>query len=652
MTAGGALDNALQRVAGPAQSRGGGEGYAATAILAAVSGGFLLMVLLSVIPLHASVTALVAYAACLAIILAVHLVVVPRHAHLTVAARSGALMLVALCTLLPTAWAGQAWLGTWVFLVASAILLLPAPAAVFASGAVCLGGTLIQAEISSVGLSVYTGLGIAGGGLAIAGLTQMSSLLSSLRRTRAALAATAVLDERQRFQRQLRETLARALDVISLRATRAEAFLRERDTRRAEAELTQLRNTTQTALREVRAIARTYRSATADSLPRPAGPAAAPADATGSWRRPSLSFAVLFGVLGMRAADCLLGSVLSAPQSTSALRGVLVVLAFAIQIVVFSRSVSYSYGWRITAWLAQGGLGVAGLLLTPRETSVPSMLGFFAGTALLLLPRAAGIAIATGAVAASGLWLTSPSSLAEAAYPYFSSGNTALIVYGLTTLHFGATRLREAETELGARAATQERARLARDLHDFLGLTLSGIALKSHLAAKIVADDVDGARTEVLEILPIADRARTEIAMVASASADMSLEEELTAALANLATAGVGANVRRVGPPPPSTHVYPLATALRESVTNALRHAEPTTCQVLIEVDDANSRLRVTNDGVTWPPPPGHPAGTGLTNIRKRVVECGGSVGTTASADSFTLEVTLPMRGPAGPTPP
>ncbi|NGY64644.1 sensor histidine kinase [Lentzea sp. NEAU-D13] len=195
-------------------------------------------------------------------------------------------------------------------------------------------------------------------------------------------------------------------------------------------------------------------------------------------------------------------------------------------------------------------------------------------------------------------------------------------------------RIRTARVEHLATLA--ERERIARDLHDLLGHTLTAIVLR----AQLVAADPARAQEEAAEIERAARAALGEIRDAVTGWRSASLETELEAARAALTSLGVEVVVRR---DPDLTIVgsteHELALALREAVTNVARHARAKTCHIGIEARDGELCLVIADDGIG-----NHaPEGNGLTGMRERIAALGGLVRRTGSAGT-TVTIAVPLR--------
>ena len=231
---------------------------------------------------------------------------------------------------------------------------------------------------------------------------------------------------------------------------------------------------------------------------------------------------------------------------------------------------------------------------------------FAAGSCLLLLPgrwRWAGYAAVVASW--STLFVTIP-QIGLAPHPgpadtlYITAGTAAvgLAVYGLSWLAGMARQMEALHSDLARMAVLAERLRVARDVHDLLGLGLSAIALKADLAARLIGRDDARAAAEIAEMTRICAHARADIRLVTDASRHLPLDAELTAAQEILASAGVAVRVDLGAGPRPAAADTVLAPVLREAVTNILRHSAATSCTIEVTATGGTLRLRVGNDGV------------------------------------------------------
>ena len=217
------------------------------------------------------------------------------------------------------------------------------------------------------------------------------------------------------------------------------------------------------------------------------------------------------------------------------------------------------------------------------------------------------------------------------------------LLIGGTNIHFGELR-RKDQALLAARkdaehlAAVAERERIARDLHDLLGHTLSVIVIKSELAAKLADIDPKRAANEIRDVERISRHALAEVRHAIHGYRGERVEQELATARAALEAGGV----TLIGDVP-ALQVEPaieraLALALREALTNVLRHARATKCDVRAERTADSLRLIVQDDGVGG----GDREGAGLSGMRARLAEIGGTVIRDGSSGT-RLELSVPL---------
>jgi two-component system, NarL family, sensor histidine kinase DesK len=205
-----------------------------------------------------------------------------------------------------------------------------------------------------------------------------------------------------------------------------------------------------------------------------------------------------------------------------------------------------------------------------------------------------------------------------------------LLVIGGGNIFFAQQRradckLRAAQEENVALAALAERERIARDLHDVLGHTLSVIVLKAELAGRLIERDPQRAASEITDVERTARTALAEVREAIGGYRARGLVAEIEAARRTLDAAGVTLKCDAM----PSTNTglraneeTVLALALREAVTNIVRHARATTCTLRFHMEDGQHRLTVADNGE-------HPAtreGNGLRGMRERVEALGGRV--------------------------
>ncbi|OZM70147.1 two-component sensor histidine kinase [Amycolatopsis antarctica] len=201
-------------------------------------------------------------------------------------------------------------------------------------------------------------------------------------------------------------------------------------------------------------------------------------------------------------------------------------------------------------------------------------------------------------------------------------------------------RLRNARIE--HLATVSERERIARDLHDLLGHSLTAVVVRAQLLRELVAGDPARAAEEAAEIERTAREALSEVRSAVTGWRRASLDAELEAGRGTLRSVGVELDVERE---PGLTLVgsteHELAGALREALTNVARHADARTCRVALTRRDGELRLTVADDGI------GLRArgreGNGIAGMRDRVAVLGGTIRLQGERGT-TVTIAVPLE--------
>jgi two-component system, NarL family, sensor histidine kinase DesK len=201
------------------------------------------------------------------------------------------------------------------------------------------------------------------------------------------------------------------------------------------------------------------------------------------------------------------------------------------------------------------------------------------------------------------------------------------ILVGGSNIHFCEMR-RKDRALIKAHEAAQhlativERERIARDLHDLLGHTLSTIVLKAELASKVGDRDPGRALREIRDVERISRTALAEVRQAVYSYRGERLESEMATARTALDAAGVTLVADVPALTLTTEQERTLALALREAVTNVIRHARARTCRVTLIREPQQLRLHVEDDGVGG----GGSEGAGLSGMRARVAALGGTL--------------------------
>jgi len=182
-------------------------------------------------------------------------------------------------------------------------------------------------------------------------------------------------------------------------------------------------------------------------------------------------------------------------------------------------------------------------------------------------------------------------------------------------------RLREAQAENAALSQVAERERIARDLHDVLGHTLSVIVLKAELAGRLMGRDDKRAAKEIAEVEKTARTALAEVREAIGGYRAKGLRAEVDQARMTLDAAGVALRCETLPPVLKAREETALSLAVREAVTNIVRHAQATECMMRFAMAaDGFMTLEVEDNGQKT----AECEGNGLRGMRARVEELGG----------------------------
>ncbi|MDT9593082.1 sensor histidine kinase [Nocardioides zeae] len=284
--------------------------------------------------------------------------------------------------------------------------------------------------------------------------------------------------------------------------------------------------------------------------------------------------------------------------------------------------------WPLAGLAAEIALTAAAIAL--QGTAAMGLVIYTSAYAMLLTPMRLAV-VTVGVLVGATAALT---TLVER----FDGGQFFLPVLIATIVTLTATRVLEDRREVSQVMAEEmalvaERERVARDVHDVLGHSLTVVVAKAELAERLLDLDPQRARTELAEIRSLSREALGEVRATVAGLRVARLGDELAAASAALAAAGIEGDV-----PDDPAAVDPrrrivLAWVLREAVTNVVRHSGARRCTVDLDSD----RLTVSDDGRGGP----HPPGNGLRGVGERVRAAGGTLTVDEAPGGGTrLEVT------------
>ena len=223
-------------------------------------------------------------------------------------------------------------------------------------------------------------------------------------------------------------------------------------------------------------------------------------------------------------------------------------------------------------------------------------------------------------------------------------------MYGFFSIIQSNIELAEARAEVARLAAENERSRIARDLHDLLGHSLTTITVKAGLARRL-AERGEAARAtaEITEVEELARRTLGEVRAAVSGYHDVTLTGELASAREVLRAAGIALTL------PGSVDVVDREAAelfgwvVREGVTNVVRHSRASHCTIRL----GERWIEIVDDGRGGTAG----AGNGLTGLRERLAAVGGTVeaggtgkGWRVRAEVGAVPVPVPVEHTAADT--
>ncbi len=301
------------------------------------------------------------------------------------------------------------------------------------------------------------------------------------------------------------------------------------------------------------------------------------------------------------------------------------------------------------------GLQVTAFSLLDDPAWLWSFLGVSAMAGVLLPMRRAGVVVVC--LTALPLLITLFTRRGVAGIDWWWLIALMLLVRGLGLDMIGVSRLGSALRELHAARRVlarmkveEERLRLARDLHDLLGQTLSVITLKSELARSLITEDPARCARELAEIEQVGRTTLREVRRTVAGYRQPRLASELDGARELLAAAGIDYSMKELpGELPPPLDAA-LAWTVREGVTNILRHSRARHCRLRFTREQGWIGVEMLNDrpGVADAGAPHLGQGSGLPGLQERIGELGGTVEAgpllLEGEAYFRLRVELPLR--------
>ncbi len=304
-------------------------------------------------------------------------------------------------------------------------------------------------------------------------------------------------------------------------------------------------------------------------------------------------------------------------------------LFVALSVLVSVASLVYGPAW---LWLFIGVSAIAGLLLPLR--------GAFAVIVLLtLLPLFMTVGLHAGVAEVDWWWLIALMLLVR---------GLGLDIIGVARMGSAIRELHSARQTLARMKVEEERLRLARDLHDLLGQTLSMITLKSELARSLIMEDPARCAQELSEIEQVGRMTLREVRKTVAGYRQPQLSHELDGARQLLEAAGITWEIKDLHEGLPQSLDAALAWTVREGVTNVIRHSRARQCWIRLMQRGEVVEAEILNDGGERKPEekPDRP-GLGLAGLQERVSLLGGRLEASPlhlqGKEHFRVFVELPL---------
>jgi two-component system sensor histidine kinase DesK len=344
-----------------------------------------------------------------------------------------------------------------------------------------------------------------------------------------------------------------------------------------------------------------------------------------------LSFLVVAAVEEVRSGDPLALKVLVLSLMTAYGAVYLAVLPSEVASYRDARTVAVlgTLGVVLVALLGPDSIGLLMYALVSAATTLPP-----ARAIPVVWVTCAGMLLYTGLVGDGPHW-------AEVSV----YGGTALMLVILMSLRTAVFALREANDEVARLAVADERARLARDLHDVLGHSLTTITVKAALARRLMeAGETARATAEITDVEVLTRQTLADVRSTVSAQRRASLPAELAGSRAVLTAAGIEAVLPQATDEVAEPYREAFAHVLREAVTNVVRHSGARRCEVRL----GPSWVEVRDDGSGAVV--GSAPGTGIAGLRERLGPLGATVHAgPAPGGGFLLRVSADEPATAVP---
>ncbi|MCL1147438.1 sensor histidine kinase [Shewanella marinintestina] len=199
----------------------------------------------------------------------------------------------------------------------------------------------------------------------------------------------------------------------------------------------------------------------------------------------------------------------------------------------------------------------------------------------------------------------------------------------------------KSQDEIHQLATMLERERIARDLHDIMGHSLSSISLKAELAEKLLAkDDIEQAKLQLAELNSIARDSLSQIRQTVSGYKHKGLAASVTGLCQTLRDKGLSVTLEGEIPSLSTELETHLILSLTELCNNIIRHSQAQECSLRFSQNQQQTIIQITDNGQ----PDSVNQGNGLSGIRERLQQFQGTL-TWDLSQQCQFTITLPQQG-------
>jgi len=339
-----------------------------------------------------------------------------------------------------------------------------------------------------------------------------------------------------------------------------------------------------------------------------------------------------------------LGGAWTHHQLAASIVGTVLLVVFAWAYLFLVPAGWYGNGTRRDAYLIWSCLLVL-VIAAAAVIGVSGLTGlvFVAAAGMVLLPTRQAVALmATLAVTSTVLPIyIGPWHVQELQWSIgVGVAMASVAVFAFTRLIRANGELAAARAEVAQLATERERLRIARDLHDLLGHSLTTVTVKAALAKRLIDTDPVRAKAEIAAVELLARESLADTRTAVAGYREVRFATELATAREVLTAAGIGAELPGVIDDVPADLASLFGWVVREGITNVVRHSRAQTVRITV----GGRAIEIIDDGRGCN---GQPGGTGLAGLAERAAALGGRLvaGPADAADpmhGFRLRVEVP----------